>query len=153
MMIDYNNRLFRAVSNSESGEVSDETVFHFSQTGDCVHAIYQGGDVVYGSLIARADENGVLDMRYQHLNPEEAYRAFTELRARYMIGMHWGTFDLTDEPLDLPPKVLAQIVAQERADPERVRTHAIGERWHLPPRRKDDPDEGVRQLADAALSR
>ena len=38
-------------------------------------------------------------MKYSHLNPEEAYRAFTELGAKTMIPMHYGTFDLSDEPM------------------------------------------------------
>jgi N-acyl-phosphatidylethanolamine-hydrolysing phospholipase D len=46
--------------------------------------------------------------------------------------MHWGTFDLTDEPLDLPPRALAEAVAAAAADPTRFRTLAIGETWHLP---------------------
>ena len=28
-----------------------------------------------------------------------------------MMAMHWGTFDLTDEPLDEPPRALARAVA------------------------------------------
>ena len=68
MSLDYNNRIFRALENSEHGEVSGDTVFFFSQNAECVHAIYQGGDVVYGTLIATMDSDGVLDMRYQHLN-------------------------------------------------------------------------------------
>ncbi|MEE9608155.1 MAG: MBL fold metallo-hydrolase [Myxococcota bacterium] len=73
-------------------------------------------------------------MRYQHLNPEEAYRAYRDLGARFMLPMHWGTFDLTDEPADLPPRVLAQVVRDSGGDPERVRTLQIGERWKIPPR-------------------
>jgi L-ascorbate metabolism protein UlaG (beta-lactamase superfamily) len=42
-------------------------------------------------------------MRPQHMGPEEAGRAFLELRARNFVCMHWGTFKLTDEPLDEPP--------------------------------------------------
>jgi N-acyl-phosphatidylethanolamine-hydrolysing phospholipase D len=72
-------------------------------------------------------------MRYQHVNPEEAYEAFLDLRARLMVGMHWGTFDLTDEPLDLPPRALARVVAERGADPQRVRVLAVGERLELPP--------------------
>lgn len=71
-------------------------------------------------------------MRYQHMNPTEAYQAFLDLRARHMIGMHWGTFDLTDEPADHAPKALAEVVAKARGDASRVRVLAIGERWRVP---------------------
>jgi N-acyl-phosphatidylethanolamine-hydrolysing phospholipase D len=73
-------------------------------------------------------------MRYQHMDPADAYQAFLDLGARYMLPMHWGTFDLTDEPADLPPHVLAKVVAERGADAARVRTLAIGERWKLPER-------------------
>jgi N-acyl-phosphatidylethanolamine-hydrolysing phospholipase D len=71
-------------------------------------------------------------MRYQHLNPADAVAATHDLAARHMLGIHWGTFDLTDEPLDLPPQALAEAVAAAGADPERFRVLAIGETWHLP---------------------
>jgi len=85
-------------------------------------------------------------MRYQHMNPDEAYQAFAALGARYMIPMHWGTFDLTDEPLDLPPKALERAVRARGGELSRVKRLAIGERWELPPR-IIDPDEGKRELA------
>ncbi len=71
-------------------------------------------------------------MRYQHMNPEESYQAFLDLDARWMLPMHWGTFDLTDEPLDLPPEVLREVVKARVGSDERVRILAVGERWHLP---------------------
>ncbi len=49
-------------------------------------------------------------MQPVHVDPEEAVRAFTALRAAHpsaapvMVAMHWGTFVLTDEPLDEPPR-------------------------------------------------
>ncbi|MFQ5914527.1 MAG: MBL fold metallo-hydrolase [Nitrospinota bacterium] len=70
-------------------------------------------------------------MRYSHLSPAEAYRAFRELRARWMLPMHWGTFDLTDEPIDQPPKELSRVVRRSGGDPGAVRTLAVGERWHM----------------------
>lgn len=42
-------------------------------------------------------------MRLQHMNPEEAVQAFEDLGALAFFAMHWGTFKLTDEPLDEPP--------------------------------------------------
>jgi N-acyl-phosphatidylethanolamine-hydrolysing phospholipase D len=76
-------------------------------------------------------------MRYQHMDPEEAYQAFLDLGARFMIPMHWGTFDLTHEPMDQPAQEFALRVAAEGADPTRSPILGIGESWHLPP-----PDPG-----------
>jgi len=41
-------------------------------------------------------------MEHYHLNPEQAGRAFLDLGARRLLPMHWGTFQLTDEPLCEP---------------------------------------------------
>jgi len=70
-------------------------------------------------------------MRPQHADPAEAYRAFLDLGARTLIPMHWGCFDLTNEPVDLAPKVLAEVLKKEGADRDRVRTMAVGERWSI----------------------
>ena len=42
-------------------------------------------------------------MEKQHMNPEQAVQAFVDLKAARFVAMHWGTFKLTDEPLDEPP--------------------------------------------------
>jgi N-acyl-phosphatidylethanolamine-hydrolysing phospholipase D len=42
-------------------------------------------------------------MKPVHATPEEALRGAIEAGARQILGMHFGTFDLTDEPLDEPP--------------------------------------------------
>jgi len=42
-------------------------------------------------------------MRESHMNPEEAVRAAVDLRAKRAVAMHFGTFDLSDEPLAEPP--------------------------------------------------
>ncbi len=61
-----------------------------------------------------------------HLNPEEAVRAALDLRARAVVAMHFGTFDLSDEPLDEPPRrFLAEAHARGLGD--RAFVMAIGE--------------------------
>ena len=42
-------------------------------------------------------------MRESHMNPEEALQAAIDLRAYRAMAMHFGTFDLSDEPLGEPP--------------------------------------------------
>jgi len=70
-------------------------------------------------------------MAYPHMDPAEAWQAFLDLGARWMVPMHWGTFDLTNEPIDLPPKVLAEAIAAASGDASRARVLAIGERWSV----------------------
>lgn len=66
--INYDNKKFAAIENSETGEVSGETIFHYRQTGDLVWAEYAGGEIKFGTLIAKVLEKDYLEMRYQHLN-------------------------------------------------------------------------------------
>lgn len=67
-------------------------------------------------------------MKPVHMNPEEAVGAFRDLGAAHLIPMHWGTFDLTDEPIDEADRVLERLLAEESPDfARRVHRLAIGE--------------------------
>jgi N-acyl-phosphatidylethanolamine-hydrolysing phospholipase D len=96
-------------------------------------SVYFGGDTGYFPAFGEIRERvGTFDalllpigayeprwfMRPVHMNPEEAVRAYLDLGGRgTMIGMHWGTWRLTDEdPLEPP-----------------VRTRAVWEAAGLPP--------------------
>ncbi|MDX1709014.1 MAG: MBL fold metallo-hydrolase, partial [Desulfobacterales bacterium] len=46
-------------------------------------------------------------MKYHHVNPEESVQIHKDLRSKQSVAIHWGTFILTDEPLDDPPQRLA----------------------------------------------
>jgi N-acyl-phosphatidylethanolamine-hydrolysing phospholipase D len=61
-----------------------------------------------------------------HLNPEEAVQAASDLEARQVVGMHWGTFDLSDEPLDEPPRRFLAAAAQ-RGLSDRAFVMKVGE--------------------------
>lgn len=66
--INYDNRIFKSAANSETGEVSHETTFYYHQKDDLVWAEYAGGEIVFGTLIAKVSPDDSLEMRYQHLN-------------------------------------------------------------------------------------
>lgn len=47
-----------------------------------------------------------------HMNPEEALHAHAALAAGTSMGIHYGTFQLTDEGMDEPPSTLARARAE-----------------------------------------
>jgi L-ascorbate metabolism protein UlaG (beta-lactamase superfamily) len=47
-------------------------------------------------------------MANHHVDPAEAVQIHRDLRAARSLAVHWGTFVLTDEPLDEPPRRLAE---------------------------------------------
>ena len=73
-MIDYDDRHFASMTNSETGDVGSGTTFHYRQRGDIVWATYEGGAVALGTLIARVQRDGSLEMRYQHVTPDGAIK-------------------------------------------------------------------------------
>lgn len=56
-------------------------------------------------------------MAAQHTSPEEAIRIMIDLDARAAVGMHWGTFKLTDEPREDPALRLAAGLDAQCIDP------------------------------------
>ena len=86
---------------------------------------YFGGDSGYASHFAETGEKyGPFDlaalpigayeprwfMKNHHINPEEAVQAHKDIHSKKTVAMHWGTFILTDEPLDEPPQRLAKAI-------------------------------------------
>jgi N-acyl-phosphatidylethanolamine-hydrolysing phospholipase D len=73
-------------------------------------------------------------MTEQHVNPEEAVRVHQDLGARRSLGIHWGTFELTDESLDEPPRALAAARRQLGVAEADFGVTAIGQTLRLPRR-------------------
>ncbi len=66
-------------------------------------------------------------MAEQHVNPEEAVRIHQDLHAKQSLGVHWGTFELTDESLDDPPVALARARARAKVDDNAFFLMAVGQ--------------------------
>jgi len=47
-------------------------------------------------------------MKPQHVDPAEAVQIHLDIHSKLSVGIHWGTFILTDEPEDEPPKLLSE---------------------------------------------
>tara|TARA_B110000211_G_scaffold121550_1_gene140322 strand:- start:143 stop:1039 length:897 start_codon:yes stop_codon:yes gene_type:complete len=56
-------------------------------------------------------------MKNQHVNPDEAVQIALDLQVKRSFAMHWGTFMLTDEPVDDPRKMLAIALRERRLSP------------------------------------
>jgi L-ascorbate metabolism protein UlaG (beta-lactamase superfamily) len=52
-----------------------------------------------------------------HMNPDEAVRAHLALGARQSIGMHFGTFQLTNEDIEEPLRALAAARSEHGVEP------------------------------------
>jgi len=78
-------------------------------------------------------------MEKQHMNPEQAVQAWVDLGARNFLAMHWGTFKLTDEPLDEPPRRLDAEWSRRGLPREPLHVLAVGESFTV---RSDNPPQG-----------
>jgi N-acyl-phosphatidylethanolamine-hydrolysing phospholipase D len=66
-------------------------------------------------------------MRESHMNPEEALTAALDLQARRAVAIHFGTFDLSDEPLAEPPRRFRDAAAKSYLADEGAWVLDIGE--------------------------
>lgn len=108
--------------------------------------IYHGGDSGYGRhyretgatfpgidyfLIAIGAYEPRWFMEPVHTNPADAVKAFRDIGAATMIPMHYGTFDLSDEPPGAPVRTLADEAAKAGLT-DKVRTLNIYESLAIP---------------------
>jgi L-ascorbate metabolism protein UlaG (beta-lactamase superfamily) len=71
-------------------------------------------------------------MKDQHVNPDEAVQILMACGARQGLGVHWGTFQLTNEARLAPKDALAEALRHHRIAPERFVALEPGDVWSKP---------------------
>lgn len=69
-------------------------------------------------------------MRTSHTSPVESVRAFNDLNGKVFIPMHYGTYDLADEPASEPLNLLKEMNGTAELN-GRLRALKVGEEWML----------------------
>ncbi|KAI1790388.1 N-acyl-phosphatidylethanolamine-hydrolyzing phospholipase D [Ganoderma leucocontextum] len=62
-----------------------------------------------------------------HASPADAVEMFKDLKARRALGMHWGTWTLTSEPVMEPPRLLRECGAKAGLAPDAFTVCGLGE--------------------------
>lgn len=71
-------------------------------------------------------------MRDQHVEPAESVRILEACRAHFAIAHHWGAFRLTAEPIDDPPRRLADALVRAGVAAARFRVQRPGQAFDVP---------------------
>ena len=82
-------------------------------------------------------------MAEQHMNPDEAVKTLADVGAAQGLGLHWGTFQLTDEAWEAPRTDLTAALAKAGVAPDRFPALLAGEVLRVPA-----PAEPVRMASD-----
>ena len=93
-------------------EANKNRIFFAGDTGYADH-FKQIGEL-YGPFDLALIPIGAYEPRWfmkpYHVNPEESVKIHQDIKSKYSVAMHWGTFILTDEPLDEAPEKLMQVL-------------------------------------------
>lgn len=99
------------------------------------HRVYHSGDTGYfrgfraiGALFGGIDAAclplGAYEPRWfmgaQHMSPEQSLDALFDLGATHFVGMHWGAYDLSDEPLDQGAAIVRASARERGLEAERL---------------------------------
>ncbi|MBI2077063.1 MAG: MBL fold metallo-hydrolase [Euryarchaeota archaeon] len=66
-------------------------------------------------------------MKEVHTDPDEAGKAFVDVKARRMLPIHWGTFRLSDEAMDEPPARIRAFFENQKLAADRLLLPDLGE--------------------------
>ncbi len=107
--------------------------------------VYYAGDTAYASHFSHVRERygapdlvimpvGAYEPRWfmsrVHVDPQQAVKGFLDLGGResdaHFVGVHWGTFNLADDPLDAPLRLIPEAAAEQGLNAERFHILPVG---------------------------
>ena len=103
-------------------------------------SILFGGDTAYTERLPAAMHGRALDVAMlpiggynpyiaNHASPEQAWDLWREMRARYLVPMHWRTFRMSHER---PFEPYERLASAGNGSARQIALHTIGETWRLP---------------------
>jgi L-ascorbate metabolism protein UlaG (beta-lactamase superfamily) len=103
-------------------------VYHTGDTG------YFGGFRAIGRVFDGIDlaclPLGAYEPRWfmsaQHMSPEQSLQAQVDLAATHFLGMHWGAYDLSNEPIEAGPALVQRVAAERGIGSERLHVVSPG---------------------------
>jgi L-ascorbate metabolism protein UlaG (beta-lactamase superfamily) len=112
-------------------ETPDGPIYCIGDTGFGDGAIFRDVKAKFGPPRLALIPIGAYEPRWfmkdQHVDPVEAVEVFKLCGARQAIAHHWGTFPLSNEAIDAPPKALAEALKRAEIEQERFRIMRPGE--------------------------
>ena len=111
-------------------QIGDKTIWYSGDTGYNPHQFKEIGSrfsTVDLALISIGAYEPRWFMKDMHINPEEAVQIHQDIKAEYSIGVQWGTFQLTSEPIDDPPIKLEEALVLRNIAAEEFELLGIGE--------------------------
>ncbi|MBS0254147.1 MAG: MBL fold metallo-hydrolase [Proteobacteria bacterium] len=104
-------------------QAAGRLIYFAGDTGYGTGAIFRRLRAQFGPVDIALLPIGAYDPRWfmaaQHTDPAEAVAIMQHLEAKRALGIHWGTFKLTDEPREDPLAQLDAALAAQRIEPGR----------------------------------
>ena len=111
-------------------------IYHIGDTGYDDGRHYKAVGEKYGGFRLANLPIGAYEPRFfmknEHQDPVEAVTGFQLCNAAYACGHHFGTFQLTDEAIDAPVKLLKSALRDAGIDEKRFNPLAPGEAFDIP---------------------
>lgn len=116
-------------------EAPDMKVYHIGDTGFHLGTNYKDIEVKHGQLDLAIIPIGAYAPRWflkaQHQDPDEAVDGFKLCKAKHALGHHWGTFQLTNEPIEEPKHALKMALGKKGVIEDRFLAMTPGQVWRF----------------------